>query len=85
MLDDQKLVSDPVPHVPEPVSDPVLDFVPEHLSSGTMRDYCSQTLRVRDPVVDVPEIPGRFGYKLQTQNPVETCLYVGDVTVKYSQ
>ena len=85
MPDDQKPVSDPVPHVPEPVSDPVLDFVPDHLSSGTMPDYCSQTLRVRDPVVDVPEIPSRFGYEFQTQNPVETCLYVGDFTVKYSQ
>ena len=74
-----------VPHVPEPVSDPVFVFVPDHLSSGTMPDYCSQTLRVRDPVVDVPEIPSRFGYEFQTQNPVETCLYVGDFTVKYSQ
>ena len=85
MPDDQKPVSDPVPHVPEPVSDPVLDFVPDHLSSGTMRDSCSQTLRVPDPVVDVPEIPSRFGYEFRTQNPVETCLYVGDFTVKYSQ
>ena len=51
-----------------------------------LREYLrtADTEEEPDPMLDVTWPPGRYGYEL-LQNLEETCLYIGDWTVKYTQ